>query len=162
MKMSALGEAFSVRIRVCSSPAAASGNSSTSMPGTAFLKASMKALLVDSLRAEYTEILPEAARTGCALKPPSAPPNMATPMPPGARRRTSRRRRWEGRCEGLSSVGDIEALGFILALLQSSVELVLRKCRRYCATVLSGVHLRSSLACDELDSLVKLPTLGAE
>src|SRR4051794_16692252 len=60
MKMSALGEAFSVVMRVCNSPAAASGRISTSMPGTDFLKASTKAVLVDSLSAEYTLTLPEA------------------------------------------------------------------------------------------------------
>src|SRR6266852_2853127 len=54
MKMSALGEAFSVVMRVCNSPAAASGKTSTSTPGFAFLKASTNALLVDSFSAEYT------------------------------------------------------------------------------------------------------------
>jgi hypothetical protein len=49
-------------MRVCSSPAAASGSSSTLIPGTDFLKASTKALLVDSFKAEYTEIFPLAAR----------------------------------------------------------------------------------------------------
>src|SRR5215475_8390977 len=118
MKISALGEAFSVRIRVCNSPAAANGSSSTSIPETAFLKASIKALLVDSLRAEYTEILPEAARTGRALKTPSVPPSMVAPMPPAARRRTSRRHRLEELGKGLSRVWEIEALWFIEVALQ--------------------------------------------
>ena len=52
MKTSAFGESFSVRMRVCSSPAAASGSSSTSTPGVTALNASTKALFVDSFSAE--------------------------------------------------------------------------------------------------------------
>jgi hypothetical protein len=52
MKMSALGLAFSARMRVWSSPAAASGSRSTSMPGTAVLNAATNWLFVDSLSAE--------------------------------------------------------------------------------------------------------------
>src|SRR5688572_25203096 len=59
MKMSAFGLAFSARIRVCSSPAAASGSRSTSTPVTAALNAFTNSLFVDSLSAEYTEMRPD-------------------------------------------------------------------------------------------------------
>src|SRR5215813_2366665 len=59
---SPLGESFSVRMRVCSSPAAANGSNSTLIPGTDCLNAATKALLVDSFKAEYTEMVPPAAR----------------------------------------------------------------------------------------------------
>jgi hypothetical protein len=52
MKTSAFGESFSARMRVWSSPAAASGSTAVSMPGIAALNASVKALLVDSFSAE--------------------------------------------------------------------------------------------------------------
>src|SRR5688572_8696851 len=58
MKTSAFGLAFSARMRVCSSPAAASGSRSTSTPVTAALNAFTNSLFVDSLSAEYTEIRP--------------------------------------------------------------------------------------------------------
>src|SRR5215813_5736093 len=85
IKISPLGESFSVRMRVCSSPAAANGSSSTLMPGTDFLNASTKALLVDSFKAEYTEILPLAA--------PAMPRLLtrAAPTLPAARRKKYRR-----------------------------------------------------------------------
>src|SRR5437763_16810934 len=71
MKMSALGEAFSVVMRVCSSPAAASGKISTSTPGLAFLNASTNALFVDSFSAEYTLRRPVAlaAAAGAVVAP---------------------------------------------------------------------------------------------
>jgi hypothetical protein len=79
---SALGEAFAVRIRVCSSPAAASGSSSTLRLGTDFLNASPKALLVDSFKAEYTVIFPLAALAVPRCKLGSRLPTRAAPIPP--------------------------------------------------------------------------------
>src|SRR4051812_35612100 len=64
MKMSAFGLAFSVRMRVWSSPAAASGRTFTVTFGYAFLNASKNWLLVVSFSAEYTEIVPV---TGAAV-----------------------------------------------------------------------------------------------
>src|SRR5215813_1863871 len=85
IKTSPLGESFSVRMRVCSSRAAANGSNSTLIPGTDFLNASTKALLVDSFKAEYTEILPLAALAIPRL------PTRATPIPLAARRKKYRR-----------------------------------------------------------------------
>jgi hypothetical protein len=54
------------------------------MPGTDFLNASTKALLVDSFKAEYTEILPLAALVIPCL------PTRAAPTPPAAKRKKCR------------------------------------------------------------------------
>ena len=54
------------------------------MPGMDFLNASTKALLVDSFKAEYTEILPLAALAIPRL------PTRATPTPLAARRKKCR------------------------------------------------------------------------
>src|SRR5512142_1380890 len=58
LKMSALGLAFSVSMRVWSSPAAASGRTFTLTLGYATLNALKNSLFVDSLSAEYTESVP--------------------------------------------------------------------------------------------------------
>src|SRR5688572_21548867 len=71
MKMSAFGLAFSARMRVWSSPAAASGSRSTSTPVTAALKAFTNSLLVDSLSAEYTEMRPVGLADAAAVAPPA-------------------------------------------------------------------------------------------
>jgi hypothetical protein len=52
MKMSAFGLAASVLMRVCSSPAAASGRMFTVTFGNAFLNAPKNSLFVDSFSAE--------------------------------------------------------------------------------------------------------------
>src|SRR5436305_743247 len=61
MKMSDFGLAFSVVMRVWSSPAAASGRTFTVTPGYTFLNAAQKSLFVDSLSAEYTFSAPVTA-----------------------------------------------------------------------------------------------------
>src|SRR5688572_21334765 len=95
MKMSAFGLAFSARIRVWSSPAAASGSRSTSTPVTAALNAFTNSLFVDSLSAEYTEMRPDGLAVALAAALPAtvavgeaaggAPPHAAataeTPTP---------------------------------------------------------------------------------
>src|SRR5437762_106783 len=58
MKMSAFGDAFSAVMRVCRSPAAASGSRSIVVPGYAALNASPNWLFVVSFSAEYTVMLP--------------------------------------------------------------------------------------------------------
>src|SRR5438270_2238485 len=85
MKISALGEFFSLWMRVCSSPAAGSGRTSTPvMPGYALRKASMNALLVDSLRAEYTTSEPLTLVFGAAAAAGAAVPPAAVVAPAGA------------------------------------------------------------------------------
>ena len=66
MKMSAFGLAFSARMRVWSSPAAASGSRSTSTPVTAALNAFTNSLFVDSFSAEYTEMRPDGLAVALA------------------------------------------------------------------------------------------------
>jgi hypothetical protein len=59
-------------------------------PGTDFLKASTKALLVDSFKAEYTEIFPLAALVIPRCKPGSWLLIRAAPTPPTVRRKKCR------------------------------------------------------------------------
>src|SRR5579859_738644 len=84
MKMSAFGDAFSARIRVCRSPAAASGNRSMFDPGYAALNAALNWLFVVSFSAEYTVMLPvgfaAAAVVAAACVPAGA--DVAAPVPP--------------------------------------------------------------------------------
>src|SRR5436853_3181430 len=89
MKMSAFGLAFSVSMRVCNSPAAASGRTLILTFGYATLNALKKSLFVVSFSAEYTESVPvtgafEAAAVAVAAAAlalaagVAAPPQAAT------------------------------------------------------------------------------------
>ena len=85
MKMSAFGDAFSAVIRVCRSPAAASGSRSIVVPGYAALNASPNWSFVVSLSAEYTVMLPVGfaavvftAADDATAVPPAPPPHAAS------------------------------------------------------------------------------------